>query len=423
MSRRSAPLPAFLLLAASLCAAPRAPGGTGVAAKLASRGRLAVPLEEARALESRLGQMLIVNVDGFGVGGPLALHPGFIDMVERLQVGGVIPHYGTTDFQRIRRTNRALARMTHESLLIACDIVKLSAPGQAGARGRTARFGDGYVGGFIGRFRALPDDQFAVLARLNAFVFSALGMNVALGPTVDDSTRDPRTAERARLVTGELRRFSLLPVLKHFPFLPAAANLHRQSPDTKVALRIAEQRAGIFRTLSRESEVLMTTHLLDSLVDSDIVTFSPAWNRILRRVTGFDGLLMSDGLLMLSSYVKPDDPVQWAQRAVLAGHDFLIVEGSAAVTWRVFEGLLEAACRDDEAARALRGRIRESTARIGRFKKANARILRREADVPAAALSAAVALAPAEGTEPAAWRVDAPGFEALEPALRAPGGR
>jgi beta-glucosidase-like glycosyl hydrolase len=309
--------------------------------------------------------------------------------------------------------------MTREPLLIACDIVKLSVPGQSAGQARAARFGDGWVGGFIGRFRGLPDGQFGKLARLNAFVFSALGMNVALGPTVDDSTRDPRTAERARLVTAELRRFSLLPVLKHFPFLPAAANLHRQSPDTKVALRVAEQRAGIFRALSRESGVLMTTHLLDSLVDRDMVTFSPAWNRILRRVTGFDGLLMSDGLLMLSNYVKPDDPVQWAQRAVLAGHDFLIVEGSAAVTWQVFEGLLEAACTDDEDGRALRGRIRESTARIERFKKANSRLLRREAEVPAAAVAAAVALAPAEGTEPAAWRMDAAGFEALEPALRA----
>ena len=116
--------------------------------------------------------MLIVNVDGFGYGGSLALEPGFIPMIEKLQVGGVIPHYGSTDYQRIRRTNRALAAMTEQPLLICCDIVKIASPlARPGASPKIARFGDGYVGGFIGRFRGLPDEDFRRLAMLNAFTF------------------------------------------------------------------------------------------------------------------------------------------------------------------------------------------------------------------------------------------------------------
>ena len=159
---------------------------------LASAGKLGIPVQQARDLESRLGQLFIVNVDGFGYGGPLALEPEFAPMVERLQIGGVIPHYGSTNYERIRRTNRALKGLTRLPLLVCCDIVKIKGAGAVGT------FGDGYVGGFLGRFKRLPDSELETLARLNAFVFAALGINVALGPTVDTSTTRPADRWTAR---------------------------------------------------------------------------------------------------------------------------------------------------------------------------------------------------------------------------------
>ncbi|MGA2639930.1 MAG: hypothetical protein ABSG21_03380 [Spirochaetia bacterium] len=182
----------LLLLFGLLSAGPCASQSLFVES-LAARGALEIPLEDARKLESELGQLLVVNVDGFGYSGLLALEPGFAPMVHRLQIGGVIPHYGSASYERIRRTNRALAGLTDLPLLICADIVKLRGPA------RTGTFGDGYVGGFVGRFRWMTDDQFPTLARLNAFVLSAIGINVALGPTVDTSTMDPRTRDRARM--------------------------------------------------------------------------------------------------------------------------------------------------------------------------------------------------------------------------------
>jgi beta-glucosidase-like glycosyl hydrolase len=428
-----APAPSALLVLLALLASFPLPAASRYADALAAQGRLSIPLAEARALESVLGQLLVVNVDGFGYTGNLALEPGFVPMMERLQVGGVIPHYGSADYQKIRRTNRALAGMTTEPLLLCCDIVAVAAPGATGGAARTARFGDGYAGGFIGRFRGLPDEDYRRLAAINAFAFAALGMNVALGPTVDDSTGDPRTEARARALVAELRRFGILPVLKHYPFLPREANLHRESPDTKVALRDVEKRAAVFARMSREAPVLMTTHLADSLVDRDMVTFSAPWNRILRRQTGFDGLLMSDGLLMLGNYAgssaallaRPgtglavQGPAAWAARAILAGHDLVIVEGTAAVTYMVFEGLLAEACGSSPAAGALRARITGAAADIATFKKRNARVLRRQLDVPDAAMAAAVSLAPGSKDDPSVFRVDKARYEALEAAMRA----
>lgn len=393
---------------------------------LAARGKLEIPLDDARKLESELGQLLVVNVDGFGYSGPLALEPGFAPMVQRLQIGGVIPHYGSTSFERIRRTNRALQELTDLPLLICSDIVRLRGPA------RTGSFGDGYVGGFVGRFRQMPDQQFQTLARLNAFVFSALGINVALGPTVDTSTADPHTADRARMAAGELKSYGLQVVLKHFPYLPTGANLHRRSPDTKVPLEEAQKRFAVFRDLAADADMVMTTHLLDSSIDRSLVTFSPAWNALLRGRTGFDGPLMSDGLLMLKNYADSsvlaggipsadfaglDEAAVWAARAILAGHDLVIVEGSAAQTMRVFEGLLTAAGRASPRARELRARIEESAARIARWKKGREEELRRVVEVAPSAVQQAISLLPPDGADLTSFRFDPAGLARLRPTM------
>ncbi len=415
MSRLSAVrrhlLPAFLLLLL-----PAGPGFTqsDYVQVLASRGSLAVSLPQAREVQSSLGQLLVVNVDGFGYCGPLALAPEFAPMVARLRIGGVIPHYGSTSYERIRRTNRALAALTDVPLLICSDIVKL----RSGAR--TASFGDGYVGGFLGRYRPMRDDQLATLARLNAFVLTALGVNVSLGPTVDSSTQDPRTVERARLTVDALKGYGLQVALKHFPFLPSG-NLHRESPDTKLPLDQAEKRFAVFADLADSADLVMTTHLLDTTVDDGLVTFSSRWNGLLRGRTGYRGLLMTDGLLMLRNYTdrRPlaggvpaadfaglDPAASWAARAILAGHDLVIVEGSAAQTVRVFEGLLAAACGGTSADRALRRRILESSEKIVRWKKDREADLRRTVEVPPADIERVIRLLPADDADLAAFRFD-----------------
>ena len=419
--------PTFILLTC-LCASAWGVGNGSFSDKLAAKGSLRVPLAQARELESKLGQLFIVNVDGFGATGDLALEPGFSPMLRRLQIGGVIPHYGSTSFDRIRRTNRALAAMTDLPLLLCCDIVKLR------GAGRTASFGDGYVGGFLGRYRALPDAELETLSRLNAFTFAALGINVALGPTVDTSTGDPRTEDRARLVIAQLRSFGLEPVIKHFPYLPARANLHRQSPDTRLPLTEAQRRFAIFGSLADNAGIMMTTHLYDSLVDGSIVTFSPLWNGILRNQTGFDGLLMSDGLLMLKNYTDRsllsggpggpgfsgmDETARWAMRAILAGHDMVIVEGSAAQTWHAFEGLLTAACGGSAAGTALRKRIDDAYGKISAWKTAHAGTLRRTVEVPPAAMQAVIAALPADDADLRSFSFDAAAVARLQPALLA----
>jgi hypothetical protein len=394
---------------------------------LAARGLLGIPAAQARSIESKLGQLMIVNVDGFGATGSLGLEPGFTELVSELQVGGVIPHFGTADYLSIRRTDRGLAALTELPLLLCCDIVKLRAYSAA------ASFGDGYVGGFLGKYKGLSDASFDTLARLNAFVFAAIGSNVALGPTVDASTANAQTAERARTVTARLREFAVAPVLKHFPYLPVGANLHRESPDTALPLAEAEKRFAIFEEVGGDADIVMTTHLYDSLVDRSLVTFSATWNAVLRKETGFTGLLMSDGLLMLRRYrdrtafaggpagpdvAGLDETAVWALRAILAGHDFVIVEGSPAQARRVYNGLLMAACRATPLGERLRARIEESYGRIAEWKKEHAFALRRQVDVPSSTIGSVIHILPGPSTALASFRFDGAALARLEPALR-----
>jgi hypothetical protein len=229
-----------------------------------------------------------------------------------------------------------------------------------------------------------------------------------------------------------MRRFGVGPVLKHFPYLPARANLHRESPDTLVSKEEVEKRIGIFRDLRTESDILMTTHLRDSLIDGDIVTFSPRWLALLRGSTSFSGLLMSDGLLMLRNYPdrrlisgwpatagcgQIDETACWASRAILAGHDFIIVEGSAKQTLRAFEGVLTAACENTDIGKKLRSRIEESYARIYRWKRENERILRRALYVPISTIAEAITMVPVDGADLATFRFDSAALARLAPEM------
>jgi len=143
---------------------------------------------------------------------------------------------------------------------------------------------------------------------------------------------------------------------------------------------------------------------------------------------------MSDGLLMLRNYADtsmlsagPADPdmagidrtSSWALRAILAGHDFIIVEGSAAMTWRTFQGLLAVACGNTPLGNELRVRIEESYRRIESWKQAREASLRREVDVPAAVITTVVRVLPIDGADLKSFRFDARVLASLEPALRA----
>ncbi|MEF3403768.1 glycoside hydrolase family 3 N-terminal domain-containing protein [Agromyces sp. CCNWLW203] len=217
-----------------------------------------------------------------------------------------------------------------------------------------------------------------------AATLAASGINVNFG-IVADVTADPDSfifgrvlgtdpggsAERvAGAVAGE--QGVVASTLKHFPGHGAApGDSHSSIP--AAPLTIDEWRAGpalpFASGIETGAELVMTGHLSYPAVDPAPASLSPAWHRVLRDELGFDGVVVTDDMLMLQHNGLPEfaDPGENAVRAVAAGADLLLyvlpadpgsmgisVEGLVgAVAGAVHSGRISAEQLDDAAARVL----------------------------------------------------------------------
>lgn len=215
------------------------------------------------------------------------------------------------------------------------------------------------------------------------------GVDVNFG-IVADVTADPASfiservlgtdpaaaAERvAAAVTGERDRAAS--TLKHFPGHGAApGDSHSSVPSAPLTLdewRVSAAppfAAGI----DAGADLVMTGHLVYPAVDAAPASLSPEWHRILRDELGFDGLVVSDDMLMLQRNGLPEyaDPNENAVRAVAAGTDLLLyvlpadpssvgvtVSGlGTAIAEAVRAGRIPEARLDDAASRVLAMRHR-----------------------------------------------------------------
>jgi len=168
-----------------------------------------------------------------------------------------------------------------------------------------------------------------------------VGISVNFG-IVADVTPDPESfiagrilgtdpasaADRvAAAVTGE--RHVVESTLKHFPGHGAApGDSHLSIPSAP--LTMDEWRAGpavpFAAGIDAGAELVMTGHLAYPAVDPAPASLSPEWHRILREDLGFDGVVVTDDMLMLQRNDLPEfaDPGENAVRAVAAGSDLLL---------------------------------------------------------------------------------------------------
>ncbi|SIN75500.1 glycoside hydrolase family 3 N-terminal domain-containing protein [Agromyces cerinus] len=181
--------------------------------------------------------------------------------------------------------------------------------------------------------------QAAFAAR--AAVLAQSGVNVNFG-IVADVTADPDSfifgrvlgtdpggsADRvAGAVTGE--QGVVASTLKHFPGHGAAPGDSHSSVPT-APLTIDEWRAGpalpFASGIDAGAELIMTGHLSYPAVDAAPASLSPEWHRVLRDELGFDGVVVTDDMLMLQHNGLPEyaDPGENAVRAVAAGADLLL---------------------------------------------------------------------------------------------------
>jgi beta-N-acetylhexosaminidase len=181
--------------------------------------------------------------------------------------------------------------------------------------------------------------QEAFAARAATLAESGVSVNFGI---VADVTGDPESfisgrvlgtepsaaAERvAAAVTGELG--VVMSTLKHFPGHGAAPGDSHSSVPT-APLTIDEWRAGpalpFAAGIDAGAELVMTGHLAYPAVDPAPASLSPEWHRILRDELGFDGVVVTDDMLMLqhNGLAEFADPGENAVRAITAGGDLLL---------------------------------------------------------------------------------------------------
>ncbi len=187
------------------------------------------------------------------------------------------------------------------------------APPQAAQDAFAARAASVAAGGANVNFGIIAD----VTADANSFIYGRV-----LG------TDPVGSAERvAAAVAGE--RGVVASTLKHFPGHGAApGDSHSSVPAAPLSLD--EWRAGpalpFAAGIDAGAELVMTGHLAYPSVDAAPASLSPEWHRILREELGFDGVVVTDDMLMLQHNGLPEfaDPGENAVRAIAAGGDLLL---------------------------------------------------------------------------------------------------
>ena len=216
-------------------------------------------------------------------------------------------------------------------------------------------------------------DAFATRADLLA----SLGITVNFG-IVADVTGDPASfiyersmgstgadaADRvAEAVDGELG--TVLSTLKHFPgHGVATGDSHSSIPTASISLDAwrADHEKPFAAGIDAGAELVMLGHLQFDAIDPEPATFSAFWNDILRDELGFDGVIITDDMVMLQNSGVPEyaDASANAVRAIAAGATMLLYVGpvdvtavTAAIVAAVDAGTITEAQIDDAAHRLL----------------------------------------------------------------------
>lgn len=149
---------------------------------------------------------------------------------------------------------------------------------------------------------------------------------------------DPDSASSRVTAAVDGEESVVLSTLKHFPGHGAApGDSHHSIPATAMTLQQWQARDArpFIAGIDAGAELLMFGHLSYTAVDPAPASLSARWHEIARDELGFDGVMITDDLGMLSGsgIAEYQDPVSNAVAALQAGNDMvLMVAGSTAET-------------------------------------------------------------------------------------------
>lgn len=326
------------------------------------------PLElllNSMTLEERVGQLF------------LARYPGETALADQstYHLGGWILFGGDFDGQNpesIRASLSAHQEAAEIPLLIAVDeeggtVTRVSRV-TAFRQSRFLSPRDYFAQGGLEAVLAAEEEKCALL--------SSLGINVNMGPVADIATnpgafmyarslgQDPETTAAFTAGAVEIMaRYRIGSVLKHFPGYGSNADTHTGSALDQRSLEALEKadlvpfRAGIDAGCGAVMVSHNTVTAFDPLLPASL---SPEVHRYLRQELGFEGVIVTDDLVM-EAVMALYDPGEAAVQAVLAGNDLLCCTDYATQYQAVLAAVLDGRISMD--------RLNEAVLRVLKWKQ------------------------------------------------------
>lgn len=322
---------------------------------LAACGGSDTPPSQQLTLEQKVGQMVMMGVDGTTVDAPGVQQA--LAQVRDGRLGGVILYrYNIADPEQVRTLNRAFrqANPLELPLLIALD--------QEGGLVQRLRSSNGFTDTPSHEDVATTQtpEQARSTYRAMARMVADAGFNFNFGPVIDLRS-DPLDPEHKAVspVIGQIgrsfsddparvvsyatqfvlahREVGVLTALKHFPGHGlATSDSHLGLVDVTRTAQAIEQ--WPFRQMigAGLADAIMTAHLVNRNVDPDWpVTLSDRFiGPQLRTRDGFDGVIVSDDLHM-GAIQQHHSLRESVVRAIVAGHDLLVFSNNPAAAVNV----------------------------------------------------------------------------------------
>ncbi|OGY60104.1 MAG: hypothetical protein A3B23_03950 [Candidatus Colwellbacteria bacterium RIFCSPLOWO2_01_FULL_48_10] len=320
------------------------------------------------ALEQKIGQMMIVGIRG------MSPDEAVIEKIEKLHIGGFnLLKRNVADAGQVKNLSSGLQAIASVSgappLFIGTD--------QEG--GAVSRFN--FISDLTPQSRIADAASGEAIALKRGSELKALGVNMNFAPMAD-YVSDPQSylygrafrgsrSEVAAIASAMMHGYGVsgvIAVLKHFPgYGNVRPNPHSEGSRLDTDKNDVQANIGVFKNVISSSQVdaLMTAHVIISDVDTEPASESYVFiTRILRDEIGFNGVVMTDDLDMVSAGSSAGEA---AVKAVLAGADMVIISNPA-LDGAVHASLLKAI----SDGRISESRIDQSVRRI--FKLKNTRL-------------------------------------------------
>ncbi len=295
-------------------------------------------------LEEKVGQMLMTHFHTIEDAKKL---------IEEAHIGGVIYYNWSNDLsspEKVKETSENLQRLASIPLLIAID--------QEG--GIVARLKEGFTTFPGARLLGLTDDPDLAkdIALAMGQEMRSVGINLNLAPVVDIAETVKSSLLRrsfgnspekvvlfAEKVLEGFRESGLFSCLKHFPGHGSVENdSHYTLPvQKKTKDELLKSDLVPFSLLAKHADTIMTGHIMVPELDGEKCgTLSFNILGLLRKKIGFDGVIITDSLVMKGVLEQADSVLDAAIQSIQAGADIILLGGKQLNT----EGELELTATD-----------------------------------------------------------------------------